>query len=150
MKDWSQYKPEVFEYNGKWIRNWFSNFVTSPIEVEGYMWPSVENFYQSRKTTDIKERAKFLYCTPSEAKREGRKVTMRPDWEKVKYEMMKQGLWAKFSSGKWREKLLATGDEMIIEWNNWRDDIWGVPINTNKGQNLLGQALMEIRNELKQ
>jgi len=45
------------------------------------------------------------------------------------------------------ERLLATGDEMLIESNDWGDRIWGQV--DGLGQNYLGKILMRIRTELK-
>lgn len=149
MTNYSQYKPETFEYNGKWIRNWFSNLEPCPIAVDGKIWPSVENYYQAHKTLDLQKREIFLAITPSKAKYMGKTLIIRPDWEQVKYSVMMKALEAKFSQQYWKEKLLATGDEPIIEWNNWSDRIWGVDVRDCKGQNLLGKALMEIRTKLK-
>lgn len=148
-QDWSQYKPESFEYNGKWIKNWFSNMAYSGIEIDGIIYGSVENYYQLQKCTNPEIWEKFARLAPSQVKKLGRNLDIRKDWEEVKYDVMKKGLLAKFSQPLWKSQLLETGDEMIIEWNNWGDRIWGVDVRDNKGQNLLGKALMEIRKQLK-
>lgn len=147
--DWKKYKPESFEYNGRWIKNWFSNMEPSFIKVDGKSYKSVENYYQSMKTLDPEMLEAIEDATPSGSKQIGKKVTIRQDWADIKYDIMKKALWAKWSKPEYREALLETGDEMIIEWNNWGDRTWGVDIRDNKGKNWLGQALMEIREELK-
>ena len=52
------------------------------------------------------------------------------------------------------EKLLETGDEGIVEWNNWHDNIWGdcicLKCEDIVGTNHLGKLLMRIRTELKE
>ena len=45
-----------------------------------------------------------------------------------------------------RKKLLATGDEELIEGNWWGDTFWGVC--RGKGDNHLGKILMEVRSKL--
>jgi ribA/ribD-fused uncharacterized protein len=147
--DWSAYKPENFEYVGGWVRNWFSNFAESPFILEGINWPSVENYYQAKKSNDPEEQKYIALLTPSRAKQRGRTITLRSDWESIKQDVMLTALRAKFSKSPWKERLLQTGDEMLIEWNNWNDKVWGVSIRDNKGQNLLGLALMKVRDELK-
>ena len=62
---------------------------------------------------------------------------------------MKYALNAKFIQPEWKGKLLVTGNEPIIEWNNWGDWIWGVDVRSCNGKNMLGIALMEIRDKLK-
>jgi ribA/ribD-fused uncharacterized protein len=148
LNNWVEYRPKEFEYNGKWIRNWFSNMVLSAFQVNGIVWPSVENYYQAMKTLDQNKWIDIAVLTPSAAKKEGRALKLRPDWEDVKYDIMKDALRHKFSKPEWRDKLLATNTEVIIEWNNWGDRIWGVDISNNRGQNLLGYALMDIRAEI--
>lgn len=149
MNDWKEFKPIQFEMNGRWIKNWFSNMVLSPIIIDEIKYCSVENYYQSQKSLDKNDWLKFSNITPSEAKKQGKLLPIRPDWEQVKYEIMKRGLRVKFNSEPWKQLLLNTNEDIIIEWNNWKDKTWGVTIDDCIGNNLLGQALMEIRNELK-
>ena len=56
---------------------------------------------------------------------------------------------SKFCKLKYRNLLLKTGDEEIVEWNYWHDTFWGKDIETGKGENNLGKILMLIRSELK-
>lgn len=53
----------------------------------------------------------------------------------------------KFSNLEMFEKLLETGDEFLVEGNNWNDTFWGVC--NGKGENHLGVLLMSIRSEIK-
>jgi N-glycosidase YbiA len=53
----------------------------------------------------------------------------------------------KFSSGELYEKLLATGDALLVEGNSWGDRYWGQVQGT--GENHLGKLLMQVRKELK-
>lgn len=46
-----------------------------------------------------------------------------------------------------RARLLETGDAMLIEGNTWGDTFWGVC--NGQGLNVLGNLLMEIRQELR-
>ena len=147
---WNEFRPDKFEYNGTWIRNWFSNFILSVIVIDNILYNSVENFYQAMKSISRNDHIYVAKLTPSQAKKWGRTFPeIRDDWEQVKYDFMKQALLAKFSIPIWKEKLLATGDEVLIEWNNWGDRIWGVAVVDNMGKNLLGIALMEVREQLR-
>lgn len=149
MKNWKEYRPDKFPMEGKWVFNWFSNMRVSPIIIGGIEYNSVENYFQAHKSLDIADHQRISKLAPNLSKREGRKLELRPDWEEVKYEVMKTALRVKFSQPGWGILLLSTGDNMIIEWNNWNDKIWGVSIFDNEGENMLGKALMEIREELK-
>ena len=76
------------------------------------------------------------------------KRLIRPDWDSVKVEIMRNILWAKLGQHEYVErKLMDTGDRELIE-DSWRDDFWGWGPNRD-GQNMLGKLWMEIRAELR-
>ncbi len=148
IKSWGK-APANLKYSGRWVDNWFSNFKLCHFTLDGYNWPSVENYYQANKTTNKEEYLLFLECTPSYAKQLGKRITLRTDWENIKYDVMLKALKAKWYQEPFKSKLLATGDEDIVEWNNWGDTIWGATLG-GKGENKLGCMLMEIRKELQE
>ena len=89
--------------------------------------------------------------TPRSAKKFGRKVELRPDWEEVKDQIMEEIVYAKFSQNKYiLRKLIATKDEMIIEKNDWGDTYWGVCKFKEVGENKLGKILMKIRKQFQE
>ncbi len=51
----------------------------------------------------------------------------------------------KFTIPTLRERLLATGDQTLIEGNTWGDTYWGVCRGV--GLNNLGTLLMQVREE---
>ena len=136
----------IKEFRGK---NYFlSNFYEAPVTWNGITYQNNEAAFQSAKTTDEKTRASFASLNPSKAKSKGRHVQLRHDWEKVKFDIMYEICFAKFSKNEdLREKLLATGDQHLEEGNTWGDKIWGT-VN-GKGQNNLGKILMRVRDELR-
>ena len=88
--------------------------------------------------------------TPDKAKWLGRsrKFPIVADWDNISYNVMKQGLYAKFTQHKHLKKvLLKTGDKILVE-NAPYDYIWGCG-KKGYGKNKLGLALMEIRTILK-
>ena len=132
-----------------------SNFYWNDIEFEGIVYPTNEHFFQAMKTLNIEERRVIANCrTPGQAKRMGRKVTLRPDWEDVKVAIMKEGLYRKFSDEQLADWLLETGNHELVEGNHWHDQFWGVcyceKCASTEGKNMLGKLLMEIRDELKE
>lgn len=85
---------------------------------------------------------------PSQAKKKGRSVSLRPDWEEIKINVMYEICKAKFTQNEnLKRSLLNTGNTELIEGNNWGDKIWG-QVN-GVGENNLGKILMKIREELK-
>lgn len=131
-----------------------SNYYPSIFTYEGIEYPTNEHFFQAMKTLNIDERKEIATCeTPGRAKRMGRRVDLRPDWEDVKVDIMRKGLEMKFSIPELKIKLLATGNEELVEGTTWHDQIWGICTCEKckgKGKNLLGQLLMEIRNSIKE
>ena len=127
--------------------DWLSNFYQCQVEFEGMNFSNVEAAFQAAKCLDMKERERFFGLSGGQAKRLGRRVELRSDWEEVKIDIMRQVLKSKFTQNpELREKLIATGDTELIEGNNWNDTFWGVC--RGKGRNHLGKLLMEVRAEL--
>lgn len=124
-----------------------SNFYPSPIEYEGIKYPTVEHMFQALKSLSPVERMSIAAAaTPGQAKRMGRRVSLRGDWETVKVDVMRTALQLKFSDPTLRAQLIATGDAELIEGNTWNDTFWGVCRGT--GRNMLGTLLMELRSSL--
>ena len=141
----------IVEFDGQY--DFLSNFYPSSILYEGIVYPTNEHFFQAMKTLDPAERQKIANAeTPGKAKRMGRNVKLRPDWEKIKVDVMRTGLMLKFTDAALAEKLIATGDEELVEGNWWCDQTWGsctCPKHIRTpGRNLLGMLLMEVRKEL--
>jgi len=132
-----------------------SNFFLCEVEY-GWIYPSVEHAFQAAKTLDLEARQPFWRperpMTPAEAKRAGRQLKLRADWEDVKLGIMEELIRIKFGCKDvhnpdptklvLRELLLKTGNAELIEGNNWGDRFWGVD---GSGDNHLGEILMKIR-----
>ena len=103
------------------------------------------------KTTDLAERQRVRdAATPAQAKRLGRKVALRTDWEQIKNKVMKTLLRSKFSQEPFRSRLLDW-DGPIVEYTTWHDRYWGVCVcarHGGQGENHLGHLLTEVRSEL--
>lgn len=124
-----------------------SNFYQAPITYDGLNYGSTEAAFQAQKTTDMNERVRFQFMTPAEAKRAGRKLKLRPDWDEIKDRVMYEVCKEKFTMHKeLRNKLLDTEFEDLVEGNTWNDTYWGVCDGV--GENKLGKILMQIRKEI--
>lgn len=140
--------------------NYFlSNFYMAPVCYEGIMYLNNEAAFQAAKIKDLKERENFqALCdgkmlpfskmNPSDAKRNGRRVNLRPDWESVKTDVMRDIVYDKFKRNpELRKMLLDTGNEPLEEGNTWGDRVWGT-VN-GSGENRLGKILMNVRTQLR-
>lgn len=118
---------------------------------------TLEHEYQAAKFLDTKYAQMVSdQPTPGKAKREARRLKnlghQRTDWQSVNLNIMRSLLYAKFSNPELRQMLLGTGDEILIEGNNWNDKFWGCVKNQNGdwvGENHLGRMLMELRIQFK-
>jgi ribA/ribD-fused uncharacterized protein len=117
----------------------------------GARYRTVEHFFQASKAQSYEAHELVRRApTADEAKHLGRSTWMRVDWDEVKYTYMLIGLRAKFEDERLRAYLLGTGERLIAE-DSPTDDVWGIRDERGgyTGQNLLGQALMEVRAELR-
>lgn len=126
-----------------------SNFISVRVRFEGTVYPSVENAYQAAKCMLLSDRPKFENCLAHEAKRLGKTIPMRADWNQIKQNVMYDLVKQKFTEyPEFSKKLIDTGECRIEEGNRWGDTYWGVDIRTGEGDNRLGQMLMDIRSDL--
>lgn len=136
-----------------------SNFQYAEVVLNGITYPTVENAFQAAKTLDPDQRVPFRKATPNEAKRLGQHITLRPNWDTVKFDIMRQLLQSKFPADPnhknyWlSKKLIGTGNMMLVEENYWHDNVWGActceKCKNKPHNNRLGLLLMERRAQLK-
>ncbi|GGX02734.1 NADAR family protein [Aquimarina muelleri] len=142
----------------------FSQWWQSNFEVKGVTYKTAEHWMMAEKARLFKDHTILdeiiKVSHPMEAKKLGRKIkNFDPKiWDAHKYKIVKQGNLHKFSQHKdLAEFLLSTKQEIIVEASP-NDNIWGIGMaqdnknaqnpNLWKGNNLLGFALMEVRDEL--
>lgn len=138
----------IDSFRGKYA--FLSNFSKSPVYLHGgsLYCPTVEHAFQACKTTDMAQRRQIANAqTPGQAKRLGRQVALRVGWDSMRDDVMLELLRQKFApDSTLADLLLATGDAVLIEGNTWGDRYWGVC--NGKGENRLGELLMQVRDEL--
>jgi len=127
-----------------------SNFAYASVHYEGILYPTSEHAYQAAKFAPIKTKKYIARLqTPNLAKQAGRRPGLREDWEEVKDMIMYEIVLLKFvQNDEIRRRLLATGEEILVEGNTWHDTYWGqCPVGN--GRNQLGITLMRVREELR-
>jgi hypothetical protein len=141
---------KIDKFDGEY--RFLSNFYACIVCYEGICYPSSEHAYQAAKTINLNARKVFVLpgMTAGMAKHLGKALTIRPNWDIIKLQVMTDILMAKFdgdvSDRGLKEALLRTGDVELIEGNTWGDTYWGVC--NGKGNNFLGKLLMELRKKL--
>lgn len=145
-----------------------SNFSPDPVRtpVRGsrpapFTMPTAEHAFQAEKAmTEADFMRIYRAASPGDAKRIGKQIPLRSDWERVKKRIMLEIVISKFNDPKLRGRLLSTGRELLIEGNDWGDVYWGCvdsgrrpdlvmplwgPKKEWAGHNWLGQILMMTR-----
>ena len=127
-----------------------SNFYPVPVLFDGVLYANNEAAYQAQKCEKPEDRLAFAQLSADEAKRMGRKATLRSDWEDVKIPLMKAIVRAKFEQHPdLAARLMETVDKPLSEGNYWRDLFWGVDMRTGEGRNELGRILMALREDIR-
>lgn len=148
------------------LKGFLSQWHPSIFEVESRQFTCAEQymmFSKARLFEDDQMAGKIMATTsPADQKRLGQQVrNFQPDiWDQKKIEIVFDGNLAKFSQNSGlRKKLIATGSAILVEANP-KDIIWGIGLSENdpsvfdptawRGENLLGEILMQVRSKLTQ
>ena len=151
--------------DGSISKTCFSQWWLSSFEVDKVIYKTAEHWMMAKKAelfNDNDVLAKIIKAnSPAEAKKFGREVRNYDDkvWLANRYEIVKQGNYHKFSQNPdLAAFLINTNDRVLVEASPV-DPIWGIGMASDhkdvlnpekwKGLNLLGFALMEVRDELK-
>jgi ribA/ribD-fused uncharacterized protein len=143
----------------------FSQWYPAAFTVAGDTYATAEHWMMAEKARlfgNDEVRARIIAARhPDEAKKLGRQVIgFDPQvWNEQKYELVKTGNYQKFSQHvPLKEYLLTTGDRVLVEASPV-DAIWGIGLAATHpdamhpakwpGENLLGFALMEVRDQLR-
>ena len=109
-----QHPKAIERFDGQ--HRFLSNFFPTPLLWKGYRWPTAEHAYQAAKCKSLDQFRLFLNApSPGAAKRMGRRVVLRMDWDEVKEEVMLSIVRAKFENKNLRRLLDATGNAELIE-----------------------------------
>jgi ribA/ribD-fused uncharacterized protein len=146
-------RRRIDDFRGQY--HFLANFAPAPVLLDGVSYPTVEHAYQAAKTLEPEGRQQIRAAsTPGLAKKMGRRLTPRPDWDEVKVAVMRDLVRQKFNGRPALKKLLlATGEAELVEGNTWHDNFWGdcrcPRCAESTGLNWLGRLLMEVREGLR-
>ncbi len=151
--------------DGSLSKSCFSQWWMAPFEVDGVVYKTAEHWMMAEKARMFNDESCRQHIiksdTPAEAKKKGRLISSFDPviWDKEKFDIVVTGNFHKFSNNvQLASFLLDTGNKVIVEASPV-DNIWGIGMAANdplvenpkqwKGENLLGYALMEVRDKLK-
>lgn len=150
--------------DGSIDKSCFSQWFEASFQLNGIDYPTAEHYMMAEKARlfndhEIRDRI-LLSQHPGEAKKLGRLVKGFNNelWEENRFEIVIQGNIAKFSQNQTlKSYLLGTHKRILVEASP-RDQIWGIGLTGDdpraanpyqwQGLNLLGFALMEVRQKL--
>lgn len=116
------------------------------VMIDGKVFINSEAAFHSYKCPE--RRDEFTNLNPKDAKRLGRSVKMRSDWDDIRDDVMYNVCFLKFiQNPDLTKKLLATDMDILIEGNTWGDTYWGVCDGV--GKNRLGKILMKVRENIR-
>jgi ribA/ribD-fused uncharacterized protein len=135
------------------------------VDLDGTVYNCCEQFMMAKKALLFKDQSLFakILATPSpkEQKQLGREVANfdAPIWDRNKFAIVWMANFLKFSQHPdLKERLLNTGDKILAEASPV-DLIWGIGFAAKddealdpaqwRGQNLLGEVLMSVRDALR-
>jgi ribA/ribD-fused uncharacterized protein len=150
--------------NGEIGASCFSQWWPAPFAIKGSNYPTAEHFMMAEKARlfgDEVMRTRILNAVgPKEAKQLGRQVKDFAEevWIRSRFDLVVTGNLAKFSQNRdLGEFLVRTGEQVLVEASPL-DKIWGIGMGSQnagasdphqwRGLNLLGFALMEVRQRL--
>lgn len=140
-----------------------SNFFNSPICVpianfdSTFTFCTGEHLFHAAKisASDASVEEQYAYLNnlsrnpnPNKAKYLGRSISIDPKrWDAMSYAVMTRVQKIKFEQHpKLAQKLINTGESLLVEGNTWGDKLWGV--SKGEGKNQLGIILMDLRKAL--
>ena len=146
--------------DGSCLSQWYP----ASFELDGVFYSTAEHYMMAEKARlfdDVGiEGAVMLASHPGEAKKLGRQIAAFDPrvWEQHRFDIVVKGNIAKFEQNEeLRRFLIMTGNKILVEASP-NDHIWGIGLGTNdpraknprewKGLNLLGFALMAVRNAI--
>ena len=157
--------PAIYFHLPEEPHGFLSNWYMSDFTVEGRTFNSNEQYIMYRKAKllgdDETAEAILIADTPAEQQRLGQKAKGYHDvlWHGLRQMVAARGLYAKFTQNEeLKKQLLETGDAYLVECAskdlNWAcgwhlDDDERRNIRKWRGKNLLGFALMEVRNQIR-
>ena len=113
--------------------------------LDGNVYSCGEAAFQAQKCEDVEDRKQFCGISGYDARRLGRSVPLRSDWNNIKLSVMEDVVDGKFSNVDLADKLMNV-EGVIVEDNTWGDKFWGQV--DGQGENHLGKLLMQKRDDL--
>lgn len=130
----------------------FSTVSRHPFQLEDFVWPTAEHYYQAHKFEGLAYVQTILNATTGQAAHNGgnrpfkRKVK---NWKEKRRLWMTRALYRKVQEySEVKDALLATEKMLLLETSLY-NHFWGIG-RDQRGENTLGKIWMDIRRRLQQ
>lgn len=150
--------------DGSIIKTCLSQWWPAQFQEDGILYRTAEHYMMIRKAKLFDDQEILLKMiqkeSPKDVKDLGRQIrNFDPElWDKHKYRIVKQGNYLKFTQNEnLKHFLIQTKNKVLVEASPV-DPVWGIGLAEDaagarnptewRGENLLGFALMEVRDEL--
>ena len=157
---WGHHKNKSGQITASCLSQWW----VSPFVVDNVVYPTAEHWMMAQKALlfdDMESHQRIIAaCTPAEAKKLGRQVVNFKEevWAKNRYDLVVAGNLEKFGQHPQLGRFLSdTGNKILVEASPY-DRVWGIGMAADdakagnpklwNGLNLLGFALMEVRDQI--
>lgn len=117
------------------------------ITYAGITYTNSEAAFFAQRVKDVNARAKYSRLSGNKARAKALQAEPSDTWDEYKDYILKDLMVLKFEDPLLRKKLLDTGDKRLLNINTYRDSYYG--IYENKGYNILGKILMEVRDAIR-
>ncbi len=150
--------------DGSISKTCLSQWWPSAFAKDNKVFPTAEHYMMAQKALLLGDSETFerilTKASPKSAKELGRQVkNFDPKvWDENKYNIVKQGNYLKFSQHETLKQFLKLTKEKVLVEASPVDTIWGIGLAEDspkaknshewRGENLLGFALMEVRDEI--
>lgn len=130
--------------------SFLSNEYQFETNLGGRTYQSLEHAYHSEKSNDPSWKD---YCSKKTTKiKDLRKaclaIVFRNDWNKIKLDLMAYLLLQKFVENEdMKQRLIDTSPKILLNGNFNGDKYWGFCLKEERGENMIGNMLMQIRNK---
>ncbi|GAB3366258.1 NADAR family protein [Arachidicoccus ginsenosidivorans] len=162
--DFQFFSPDSSSAETLLTSNYLSQSWIAPFKVNGVTFPTAEHWmiYQKARLFEDQEIAAKVMSTkhPDDVKSLGRKITgfVEEVWDCHKYNIVLEGNYCKFLQNESLLNILLATKTAILAEASSTDEVWGIGLSMEDnrirnpllwpGQNLLGFALMEVRDLL--
>lgn len=150
--------------NGEITSSCFSQWWTAAFTIDGITYPTAEHYMMAEKARlfndEAAEKNILKAKSPAEAKKIGRQVVgfEQKRWEENRFNIVVKGNYAKFAQHPALKAYLINTKQRVLVEASPVDKIWGIGLDKTsefatvppkwRGLNLLGFALMEVREQL--